>query len=265
MAEQKEQQPQEEDDYDGPWIEKRIEWKCPDRKRHNVVLFGSWNRFKGGDELEYQGKQIFACNVKLPLGNYVYRFLIDGEEWETDNKAPKTARNGIEYNQIHVTEDSDEEEEDEFDQGDDEAGDAEQGGNTALIIGADGKMTVGKKRRGRPSVELDLGQNFASGAEAEAEAEEDAEEADEAVEEGNDADEDTSATAGDTAGGDEDGKKKKKKKKAATTDASNANDDPFNTEDFGDFADFAQADGAADNANNNNDGGGGDDGWATFD
>eukprot|EP00484_Ammonia_sp_Unknown_P027246 CAMPEP_0197022096 /NCGR_PEP_ID=MMETSP1384-20130603/3004_1 /TAXON_ID=29189 /ORGANISM="Ammonia sp." /LENGTH=274 /DNA_ID=CAMNT_0042450065 /DNA_START=40 /DNA_END=864 /DNA_ORIENTATION=+ len=60
-------------------------------------------------------------------------------------------------------------------------------------------------------------------------------------------------------------KKKKKKKKAATTDASNANDDPFNTEDFGDFADFAQADGAADNANNNNDGGGGDDGWATFD
>ena len=85
----------EEDDYDGPWIEKRIEWKCPDRKRHNVVLFGSWNRFKGGDELEYQGKQVFACNVKLPLGTYVYRFLIDQEEWETHNLHLKLLEMGL--------------------------------------------------------------------------------------------------------------------------------------------------------------------------
>ena len=144
MADQK-QQPEEEDEYDGPYIEKRIEWKCPDRKRHNVVLFGSWNRFKGGDELEYQGKQVFACNVKLPLGNYVYRFLIDAEEWETHNNAPKTARNGIEYNQIHVTEDSDEEPDDDFapNEEDEDAGNDNDEQNTQLIMGADGQMTVG--------------------------------------------------------------------------------------------------------------------------
>jgi len=174
MAEQKQEQ-EEEDDYDGPWIEKRIEWKCPDRKRHNVVLFGSWNRFKGGDELEYQGKQVFACNVKLPLGTYVYRFLIDAEDWETHNSAPKTARNGIEYNQVHVTEDSDEEEEDEFADTNDpdgtQGGNDDDGGNTTLMMGADGKLTMGKKRRGRPSVELDLGQDFAANAEEEEEEE----------------------------------------------------------------------------------------------
>ena len=143
MAEQKEVV-EEEDDYDGPWIEKRIEWKCPDRKRHNVVLYGSWNRFKGGDELEYQGKQVFACNVKLPLGTYVYRFLIDTEDWETHNNAPKTARNGIEYNQIHITEDSDDEEEDDFNQAeDDENNQEEDGGNTTVMMGADGKLTMG--------------------------------------------------------------------------------------------------------------------------
>ena len=133
----------DEDDYDGPWIEKRIEWKCPDRKRHNVVLFGSWNRFKVGYELEYQGKQVFACNVKLPYGKYVYRFLIDQEEWETHNFAPKTARNGIEYNQITISEDSDEDEEDEFNEEEEAKEDEEDGGNTTLMMGADGKLTMG--------------------------------------------------------------------------------------------------------------------------
>ena len=139
MSDQKE----EEDEYDGPWIEKRLEWKCPDRKRHNVVLFGSWNRFKGGDELEYQGKQIFAVTCKLPLGTYVYRFLIDGEDWETHNNAPKTARNGIEYNQIHITEDSDDEEDDEFNEDNDNDED-DDGGNKTLMITEDGKLQIGR-------------------------------------------------------------------------------------------------------------------------
>ena len=134
---------EQDNDYDGPWIEKRIEWKCPDRKRHNVVLFGSWNRFKGGNELEYQGKQIFACNVKIPLGTYVYRFLIDGEEWETHNNAPKTARDGIEYNQITIAEDSDEEEEDEEEDDDLNGSDDGNHGNTNLMMTPDGKLTVG--------------------------------------------------------------------------------------------------------------------------
>ena len=136
----------EQGTYDGPLIETRIEWKCPDRRRHHVVLFGSWNRFKGGDELEYQGKQIFACNVKLPLGTYVYRFLIDAEDWETHNNAPKTARNGIEYNQIHVNEHSDDEEDDEFaDPGGANDAEANEAGsaNTTLMMGADGKLTMG--------------------------------------------------------------------------------------------------------------------------
>ena len=127
---------EQEDEYEGPRIEKKIEWWCPDRKRHNVVLFGSWNRFKEAYELDYQGKQIFSCNVKLPLGTYVYRFLIDGEDWETHRDAPKTAKNGTEYNQIHVAEDDEIEEEDDFAPNDDEEA------NTTVIF-TDGKLTLG--------------------------------------------------------------------------------------------------------------------------
>jgi len=189
MAEQKD----EEEEYDGPYIDKRIEWKCPDRKRHNVVLFGSWNRFKGGDELDYQGKQVFACNVKLPLGTYVYRFLIDAEEWETHNNAPKTARNGIEYNQIRVTEDSDDEAEDDFAQneGDEEPG-AEEEQNTMVQMGPDGQMIIGKKRKGRPSVELDLGQDFAA---EEDDEDDEGDDGDDGQEEGDEDDGDTTSMA----------------------------------------------------------------------
>ena len=93
--------------YEGPYIDKKFDWKCPDRKRHNVILFGSWDGFKGSDELQYEGRQIFSITVKLPIGSYVYRFLIDGEEWETNNTVTKTVRDGIEYNTIHVREDGD--------------------------------------------------------------------------------------------------------------------------------------------------------------
>merc|ERR1712129_382124 len=174
---------------------------------------GSWNRFKGGDELEYQGKQIFACNVKLPIGTYVYRFLIDAEDWETHNNAPKTARNGIEYNQIHINEHSDDEEEDEF--ADTTTGDANAAmeTNTTLMMGADGKLTMGKKRRGRPSVELDLGQDFNQNDEEEEDDEIDApDETD-----GNEADADVSGSDAKTSGNaknDHHNKKHHKKKKS---------------------------------------------------
>jgi len=192
MAEQK-QGAEEEDEYDGPWIEKTLEWKCPDRKRHNVVLFGSWNRFKGGDELDYQGKQIFSCNVKLPLGTYVYRFRIDGEDWETHNNAPKTAKNGTEYNQVHIAEDDDEEEDDFAENDDDEVDDDD---NTTVTF-ADGKLTMGKKRRGRPSVELDLGQDFTAEGDEEENEENETDAPDEA-EEGDEAngDDESETTAG---------------------------------------------------------------------
>eukprot|EP01083_Nonionella_stella_P086200 239307_1 len=96
MAQQKE---------DGSLIERRIEWKCPDRKNHTVVLYGSWNRFRGDNKLEYKGKQTFACIVKLPLGTHIYRFKIDGEEWQTDNIMPKHYYPGAAYNQICVAAD----------------------------------------------------------------------------------------------------------------------------------------------------------------
>merc|ERR1712130_963754 len=126
--------------------------------------------------------------------------------------APKTARNGIEYNQIHITEDSDEEEEDEFNQNNTNDADGDDDGeqNTTLMMGADGKLTMGKKRRGRPSVELDLGQDFAAegGDDDDLEAPNEADEDD-----GNEADNDTSGAT--TNGGtDGDGKKKKSRKKS---------------------------------------------------
>lgn len=101
MTQQEEKEKDPLDNYDGPWIEKRIEWVCESRKQ-SVELFGSWNRFKGGDELEYQGQNIYAVTVKLPLGTYVFRFLIDGEEYETNHNEAKAIRDGVEYNSITV-------------------------------------------------------------------------------------------------------------------------------------------------------------------
>jgi len=100
------------DNYDGPWIEKRIEWVCDNRKQA-VELFGSWNGFKGGDELEYQGHNTYAVTVKLPLGNHVYRFLIDGEEWETNHDDAKAIREGFEYNNLTIKANGEESSEDE--------------------------------------------------------------------------------------------------------------------------------------------------------
>merc|ERR1712130_568438 len=119
--------------------------------------------------------------------------------------APKTARNGIEYNQIHITEDSDEEEEDEFNQNNTNDADGDDDGeqNTTLMMGADGKLTMGKKRRGRPSVELDLGQDFAANAEEEEE--------EEAPEESQGADVKKEETA--KSGGTKKKKKRRKKRK----------------------------------------------------
>jgi len=34
-------------DYKGPWIKKRIEFQYD--PKHSIELFGSWNRYKGGD------------------------------------------------------------------------------------------------------------------------------------------------------------------------------------------------------------------------
>ena len=110
-------------EYDEANVKKPIEWKNPDRrlKEHNVMLYGSWDHFTEGTALEYQGRRIYASDVTLPLGTHIYRFLIDAEYWDIHHKAPKTAKNGIEFNQIRVAEDSDEESEDDDD--DDQDGD----------------------------------------------------------------------------------------------------------------------------------------------
>ncbi len=100
MAEQEEKEPDPLADYDGPWIETRIEYFSP--RKQSVELFGSWNRFKGGEELEYQGQNTYAIVTKLPLGNYVYRFLVDSEDWETNDDVAKTIKDGVEYNTVSI-------------------------------------------------------------------------------------------------------------------------------------------------------------------
>jgi hypothetical protein len=150
------------DAYNGPWIEKRIEWVCDSRKQA-VELFGSWNGFKGGDELDYQGQNTYAVTVKLPLGNHVYRFLIDGEDWETNHDEAKTIRDGCEYNTISVKEKDEESSEDE-----EETQQATEDAPEQMLSydESTGGFVVGKskrKRRGRPSIEIELPSNFIEG------------------------------------------------------------------------------------------------------
>merc|ERR1712228_113797 len=79
--------------------------------------------------------------------------------------------------------------------------------NTTLMMGADGKLTMGKKRRGRPSVELDLGQDFNNNEDDDGDEELDAPDEND----GNEADAEVSGTWATTKG---DGHKKHKKKKS---------------------------------------------------
>jgi len=146
--------------YNGPWIEKRIEYKANDRKHHEIILFGSWDGFRQGEELERQENQIYFVTMKLPLGSWVYRFQIDNEDWETNNETAKTIKDGVEFNTITVREINDIEEEAEEEKNDDNKSKKQQ--RTQVIFDeASQKFVVGKKKRhGRPSMELDLGIDF---------------------------------------------------------------------------------------------------------
>jgi len=97
--------------YNGPWIEKRIEYKANNDKYHEVIVFGSWNGFRKSEELERQGKRVYAATLKLPLGSWVYRFQVDKEDWETNNETAKTIKDGVEFNTITIKEKNDIEEE----------------------------------------------------------------------------------------------------------------------------------------------------------
>jgi len=133
--------------YAGPWIEKRIEYKTNDDKRHEVILFGSWNGFRQGEELEYQGKQVYFAIIKLPVGSWVYRFQIDKEDWETNNETAKTIKDGVEYNTMPIKEkeDSDEEVEEKCD---DKKGNKLQ--HTQVIFDESSqKFVVGRKKKTR--------------------------------------------------------------------------------------------------------------------
>lgn len=123
-----------------PSIETKFEWRSPDRKRHNVILFGSWNGFTGetDHELEYQGCQIFACNIHVPLGTHLYRFFVDNKKWVTHSKAPKTIKNGVEYNQITITTDSDQ----DGDDMEDSKYDEEDAGHEFDPVLEDGKIAL---------------------------------------------------------------------------------------------------------------------------
>jgi len=145
--------------YNGPWIEKRIEYKAHDHKHHQIMVFGSWNGFRKAEDLEYQGKQIYAATIKFPLGAWLYRFQIDNEDWETNNETAKTVKDGVEFNTISIKE-----KEDDFEEAEDEKTDECGGMNqhTQVIFDESSqKFVVGKKKKhGRPSMELDLGKDF---------------------------------------------------------------------------------------------------------
>jgi len=165
---QQEPEPEPQEEYKGPWIEKRIEYKAHERNRREVVVFGSWNGFRKGEDLEYQGKTTYAVTIKLPLGSHVYRFLIDNTDYETNNETAKTIKHGIEYNTITIKEKEESEEEDNNEE------DKQQ--NTQVIFDESSqKFVVGKKkRRGRPSMEVDLGKDFNDEPKQEAETADDA-------------------------------------------------------------------------------------------
>eukprot|EP01084_Bolivina_argentea_P073179 132796_1 len=84
-----------------------IEYRSIDRKRHHITVFGSWNGFKGNEELEYCGRQIYTIILKLPIGIYHYRFLIDDEKWATNFFENTLIINTCKYNQIEVKQDQD--------------------------------------------------------------------------------------------------------------------------------------------------------------
>jgi len=168
-------------DYDGPWVKKRIEFEY--EARHSIEVYGSWNGFKGGDELNYEGRETYAIELELPLGNYVYRFRVDDEDWETDNRRSKNIRDGNEYNTINVK--SGDSESDEEEEGSDEENppEADEDGQGKLVYDEEtGGFVVNKgqkkKRRGRPSLEIELPNAFVEDAQKQeaADAEEEAQE-----------------------------------------------------------------------------------------
>jgi len=138
-------------------LKKRIEYKTNDRNHHEVIVYGSWNGFRKGEELEYQGKQTYIATIKFPLGSWIYRFQIDKEDWETNNETAKTIKDGVEFNTISIKEKDDCEEVEE--EKNEESG---KNKHTQVIYDeSTQKFVVGKKKRhGRPSMELDLGKDF---------------------------------------------------------------------------------------------------------
>jgi len=145
--------------YSGPWIEKRIEYKANNDKHHEVIMFGSWNGFRQGEEMERHAKQIYVATIKLPLGSWVYRFQLDKEDWETNNETAKTIKDGIEFNTVTIKEKEDIDEDDMEDKNED--GNVKMKHTQVIFDESSQKFVVGKKKRhGRPSMELDLGIDF---------------------------------------------------------------------------------------------------------
>jgi len=147
--------------YSGPWIEKRIEYKANNDKHHEVIMFGSWNGFRQGEEMERHGKQIYAATIKLPLGSWVYRFQLDKEDWETNNETAKTIKDGIEFNTVTIRERNDIDDEEDMEEKNDDGNSKKLKHTQVIFDESSQKFVVGKKKRhGRPSMELDLGIDF---------------------------------------------------------------------------------------------------------
>jgi len=145
-----------------PKVSVHLDWRSRTRSQQfqEISVYGSWNRFLEATTLEYQGGGTFAVDLDLPIGDHHYRFLVD-DDWKTDDSKPKTVQHGEEFNTISVRSPDD----DDDDEDDVAPGSAVDGGSM-IYDAVHQSFRIGKgnkndrRRRGRPSMEISLPNNY---------------------------------------------------------------------------------------------------------
>ncbi|ETO31641.1 hypothetical protein RFI_05477 [Reticulomyxa filosa] len=152
------------------WIPHHSHFLKTTKQTKYIIIVRKMNKIEAHEKKSKHttGQNIYAVTVKLPLGTYVYRFLIDGEEWETNLGEAKAIRDGFEYNTITVKgvrnfhfEDEEAQEENKEDVNEQMLTYDESTGG--FVVGKGKK----RKRRGRPSIEIELPSNFVEAAPSE--------------------------------------------------------------------------------------------------
>ncbi|KAJ8906265.1 hypothetical protein NDN08_002758 [Rhodosorus marinus] len=47
----------------------------------SIFVYGSWDNFANGTSMKEEGRTLYRCDVKIPEGVHLYRYLVDGK-WE---------------------------------------------------------------------------------------------------------------------------------------------------------------------------------------